>query len=73
MEEKILTDSYPAATHGEIGVLRHGLRQSREAYIDHLAGTIESDLSGPVSYTHLDVYKRQVLSSPAAAMGIMSV
>ena len=46
VEEKILTDIYPAATHGEIGVLRHGLRQSREAYIDHLAGTIESDLSG---------------------------
>ena len=40
VEEKILTDIYPAATHGEIGVLRHGLRQSREAYIDHLAGTI---------------------------------
>ena len=46
VEEKILTDIYPAATHGEIGVLRHGLRQSREAYIDHLAGTIEGDLSG---------------------------
>ena len=46
VEEKILTDIYPAATHGEIGVLRHGLRQSREAYIDHLAGSIESDLSG---------------------------
>ena len=26
VEEKILTDIYPAATHGEIGVLRHGLR-----------------------------------------------
>ena len=37
VEEKILTDIYPAATHGEIGVLRHGLRQSREAYIDHLS------------------------------------
>ena len=24
VEEKILTDIYPAATHGEIGVLRHG-------------------------------------------------
>ena len=46
VEEKILTDIYPAATHGEIGVLRHGLRQSREAYIDHLAGTIDGDLSG---------------------------
>ena len=46
VEEKILTDIYPAATHGEIGVLRHGLRQSREAYIDHVAGTIEGDLSG---------------------------
>ena len=46
VEERILTDIYPAATHGGIGVLRHGLRQAREAYIDHLAGTIESDLAG---------------------------
>ena len=46
VEEKILSDIFPAATHGEIGVLRHGLRQSREAYIDHLAGSIESDLAG---------------------------
>ena len=46
VEERILTDIYPAATHGGIGVLQHGLRQAREAYIDHLAGTIESDLAG---------------------------
>ena len=46
VEEKILSDIFPAATRGEIGVLRHGLRQSREAYIDHLAGSIESDLAG---------------------------
>lgn len=46
VEKRILTDIYPAATHGGIGVLRHGLRQAREAYIDHLAGTIESDLAG---------------------------
>ena len=46
VEERILTDIYPAATHGGIGVLRHGLRQAREAYIDHLAGTIENDLAG---------------------------
>ena len=46
VEEKILADVFPAATRSGIGVLRHGLRQSREAYIDHLAGTIEGDLSG---------------------------
>ncbi len=46
VEEKILSDIFPAATRGEIGVLRHGLRQSREAYIDHLAGSIESNLAG---------------------------
>ena len=46
VEERILTDIYPAATHGGIGVLRDGLRQAREAYIDHLAGTIENDLAG---------------------------
>lgn len=46
VEEKILADDFSAATHGEIGVLRRGLRQSHEAYIEHLAGTIESDLMG---------------------------
>ncbi|MBQ5442213.1 MAG: phosphoglucosamine mutase, partial [Oscillospiraceae bacterium] len=36
----------PAATRDEIGVLHHGLRQAKEEYINHLAGTIESDLAG---------------------------
>ena len=47
IEEKILSESdIPAATRGEIGVLQHGLRQAKEAYINHLAGSIESDLAG---------------------------
>ncbi len=47
IEEKILSDAdIPAATRGEIGVLQHGLRQAKEAYINHLAGSIESDLAG---------------------------
>ena len=47
IEEKILSFAdIPAATRGEIGVLHHGLRQAKEEYINHLAGTIESDLAG---------------------------
>lgn len=47
IEEKILSFAdIPAATRDEIGVLHHGLRQAKEEYINHLAGTIESDLSG---------------------------
>ena len=47
VEEKILSEEQiPVATHGEIGVLRRGLRESKLAYIDYLASTIESDLSG---------------------------
>ena len=47
IEEKILSFAdIPAATRDEIGVLHHGLRQAKEEYINHLAGTIESDLAG---------------------------
>ena len=47
VEEKLLSDEPIAvATHDQIGVLRHGLKQAKEAYINHLAGTVESDLSG---------------------------
>ena len=47
IEEKILSFAdIPAATRGKIGVLHHGLRQAKEEYINHLAGTIESDLAG---------------------------
>ena len=47
IEEKILSDEpIPEATHGEIGVPHHGLKRSKEDYINHLAGSIESDLSG---------------------------
>lgn len=47
VEEKILGDEpIPEATHGKIGVLHHGLKQSKQDYINHLAGSIESDLSG---------------------------
>lgn len=47
IEEKILGDKPIAvATHDQIGVLRHGIKQAKEAYINHLSGSIESDLSG---------------------------
>ncbi len=47
IEEKILSFAdIPAATRDEIGVLHHGLRQAKEEYINHLAGTNESDLAG---------------------------
>ena len=47
IEEVILSPNpIPVKTRGEIGVLHHGLKQSKVEYIHHLAGTIESDLSG---------------------------
>lgn len=47
VETKILSeDEIPVATRGEIGVLHHGLKQSKADYINFLAGTVESDLSG---------------------------
>lgn len=47
VEEKILSEApISVATRGEIGVLHHGLKQSKLDYINHLAGTIENDLSG---------------------------
>ena len=50
-------------------LLRAG--EVRESDIRHIADAIEDlgrqDLKEPVSYTHLDVYKRQVLSLPLAA------
>ena len=47
IEEKILSgETIPVATRGEIGVLHHGLKQSKLEYIHHLTTTIDSDLSG---------------------------
>ena len=47
IEEKILSgETIPVATRGEIGVLHHGLKQSKLEYIHHLPTTIDSDLSG---------------------------
>ena len=47
IEEKILSgEMIPVATRGEIGVLHHGLKQSKLEYIHHLTTTIDSDLSG---------------------------
>ncbi len=44
---KILSgETIPVATRGEIGVLHHGLKQSKLEYIHHLTTTIDSDLSG---------------------------
>ena len=46
IEEKILSgETIPVATRGEIGVLHHGLKQSKLEYIHHLTTTIDSDLS----------------------------
>ena len=42
---------------------------------EEMGGTLEARLneasSGPVSYTHLDVYKRQFLRCPPAAMNLI--
>jgi len=47
VEEKILHgESVREVTRGEIGVLRHGLKAAKEEYIQHLACSIDSDLSG---------------------------
>ena len=47
IEEKILSDQpIPTKTRGEIGRRFHGMRQLKRDYIDFVAGTIESDLSG---------------------------
>ncbi len=47
IEEKILSgETIPVATRGEIGVLHHGLKQSKLEYIHHLTTTVDSDLSG---------------------------
>ncbi len=47
VEEKILSDEpIPLKTRGELGRRHHGMRQLRRDYIDFVASTIESDLSG---------------------------
>lgn len=47
IEAKILSgEALPVATHGEIGVLHHGLKMSKLEYIHHLTTTIDSDLAG---------------------------
>ncbi len=47
IEERILAEEkLPDATHADIGVLRHGLKQSRQEYIQHLVSTVDSDLAG---------------------------
>ena len=47
IEEKILSDApMKACTHGEIGRRHGGMHQLKQHYIDFVASTIESDLSG---------------------------
>lgn len=47
IEEKILSDQpMKSRTGGEIGRRHHGMRQLKRDYIDYLASTVESDLSG---------------------------
>ena len=47
IEEKILSDApLKHRTRGEIGRRHHGMRQLKRDYIDFVASTIESDLSG---------------------------
>ena len=40
--------------------VRKGAAEAIEQYVKSMGGTIPADLHEPVSYTHLDVYKRQV-------------
>ncbi len=47
IESVILSDApIPLKTHQEIGVVTNAEEKEREDYIDHLASTVESDLSG---------------------------
>ena len=47
IEEKILSDApMKARTHGEIGRRFHGMKSLKRAYINFVASTVESDLSG---------------------------
>ena len=47
IEEKILSDQpIKYRTRGELGTRHHGMRQLKRDYIDFVASTVESDLSG---------------------------
>lgn len=47
IEDKILSDaSMTPRTRGEIGRRLHGMRQMKQEYVDFVASTIDSDLSG---------------------------
>ena len=47
-----------------IGQVIYALRQERQLTQEKLALEVETATSNPVSYTHLDVYKRQITGYP---------
>ena len=65
----LLGQSVPTATTGSLVIV--GTSAAVGAISHHRAGTLRPRL-GPVSYTHLDVYKRQAFST-ALAIAVLAL